>query len=211
MLWKIPLFSLSKCREQELIIPNMVRLCLSLLMMIASYLQEHEESLQQVNNFILVTREISERQCGLVRRAWVNHVLLLSDKTEDTCQDFSVQLAYSSCPSYCTSIDTRRSPQQDIDPSETIPLQQLTMQVENYPHAEEHDALLPSPDRRRTQRNPPRAFLPTFTPWKANPLWSALFHALNIIYSDFLIGLFQSSWLHLSLCVTFCALNSTQF
>jgi hypothetical protein len=62
--------------------------------------------------------------------------------------------------------------------------------LENYPHAEaeENDALLPGASERRTHRRAPRAFLPTFTRWKANPMWSVVnpcFHELiNLIYND---------------------------
>jgi hypothetical protein len=86
------------------------------------------------------------------------------------------------CWSQHSSQDSTLSPQHPHpSQSEPIPLRPIgdnmqTPILDNYSDTEagESDALLPAVDSRTPHRNIPRAFLPTFTRWKANPMWCAV-------------------------------------
>lgn len=60
--------------------------------------------------------------------------------------------------------------------------------LQDYPHAEENDALLPGTNSRRTHRKAPKALLPSFNSWKANPFWYVVDLCSQGYKPDSLIG-----------------------
>lgn len=84
---------------------------------------------------------------------------------------------------------------------ELIPLHD-TMQTpisQDYPRPEESEALLQGTTHRITHRTAPRAFLPRFNRWKANPMWSVRScpcKPMTLTYNHLLIGYYPSSYSH---------------